>query len=237
MTAAVLRNSPSPSYSACAEDAAGADDVRIEVRVEAGRVAEAIDDVGRLHVAAVDQVAHDLVARHGGLLGIGPGLLRVDACILRSLMRSIDSITATASSDAQQADELAGVDQAGDVAGAVDLGRPHREVDHAGRRHRVAAGVRGTRADQRRRATVRAGLVDAVHRVVRVVAGVVLGTRRDDRAVDRRRPSPARCARGCRAGTRCREWNARPSCVSVKLVPVAALVMLGIMSPGRPSLP
>jgi len=33
------------------------------------------------------------------------------------------------------------------------------------------------------------------------------------------------------------EWNARPSLVSVKLVPVAEFVMLGSMSPGRPSLP
>ncbi len=32
-------------------------------------------------------------------------------------------------------------------------------------------------------------------------------------------------------------WKARPSRVSVKLVPVVALVMPGSMSPGRPSLP
>ena len=39
-------------------------------------------------------------------------------------MRAIDSMTATVSSRLRSADKLAGVDQAGDVARAIDLGRP-----------------------------------------------------------------------------------------------------------------
>ncbi len=70
--------------------------------------------------------------------------------------------------------------------GAIDLGGTVRGIHQHRGRHRVAARVGVLRADQRQQFAARTGPRDAVHRVVRVVAGVVLGTRRDDRAVHAR---------------------------------------------------
>ena len=75
---------------------------------------------GRLHVAALHQLLDDVVLRDR--------LLSAETLAsFLSLMRSMDSITSAAScAEGQQADQLAGVHQAGDVAGPVHLGRPGR---------------------------------------------------------------------------------------------------------------
>ena len=62
--------------------------LRIEIRIQRGRIAEAIRQIGRLHVAATDELLDDGVARDrfGWLLAS-----------FMSEMRCMDSITATAS--------------------------------------------------------------------------------------------------------------------------------------------
>ena len=119
-------------------------------RVEAGRVAVTVDHVGGLDVAAAHELLDHLVARHRGLLRIRPGLLRIDHGEL-AVADALDRLHhRDRVVDVQQVGELARVDEARHVARPVDLGRPHREVDEPGRRHRVATRVRRARTDQRR---------------------------------------------------------------------------------------
>ena len=95
---------------------------------------------------------------------------------------------------------------------AIHLGRAHGRVDHRHRRLRVAARVRGSALPISVTSCPSApGLVDAVHRIVRVVARVVVRARAEDRAVHvgERRRRRARC--GCRAASRCRAWKTSPS--------------------------
>ena len=131
-----------------------------------------------LHVAALHQFAQRIVIGRGRELGVGEIGLGVPQA--RHRLEHRDRIVGVR----EQRAELARVDETGHVARTIDLGRTRGRIHHRGRRHRVAAGIGVLRSDERQQLAVGADAVDAVHRVVRVVAGVVLGTRRDAEAID-----------------------------------------------------
>ena len=109
------------------EDAGGADDQRIDVRIERLlRVAVAIGEVGRLDVAALHEILDHRVGAQISAHRRIVELLLADA-LHRFEHRGRIGL-------AQQADQLAGVDEAGHVGGAIDLGRTHGRIHHVGRR-------------------------------------------------------------------------------------------------------
>ena len=117
-------------------------------------------------------------------------------------------------------------------------------IDIHRRRHRVAARDTAARADQVDHAAARAGHRQRVKRVVRIVAGVIVGTRRDYCAVD---PADRRAgfSRECRTASGCRRGTSRFKITIGKIVRWLAGIQAasprclswpGSMSPGSPSL-
>ena len=70
--------------------------------------------------------------------------------------------------------QVADVDEPGDIVGLVNLGGPEFRIDVHRRRHRVAAGIAAAGANQGQQRAVGTGPVDAVHRVVGIVTGIII---------------------------------------------------------------
>src|SRR5690606_10133884 len=153
------------------EDTTRADNVGVVFHAQSGRVAVAVGDVSGFDVTALDQLLDHFLGADIQA-GIGDAdLALADAC---HGFHHGDGITLV-----EKADQLAGVDQAGDIAGAIHLGRALRRINQHRRSHRVATGHRGLRADQRQQLTVGTGTDNTVQRIVRIVAGIVFRTRRN----------------------------------------------------------
>src|SRR6185503_3818950 len=90
--------------------------------------------------------------------------------------------------------------------------------------HRVAARIRVLRADQREDRAFGARALDAVERVVRIVAGVVLGAGRDHGAVD---------ARGDTGRLEALVHTAQERAVAVEREPEARVRMVAVARAGR----
>ena len=213
MTAAVLRNSPSPSYSALAEDAAGAPTMsRIEIGIEARRVAEVVGDDRRPSGSRSARALRTTSSRETvGASGPPTAASRRHLASCDALMRCIDSSTATVSSRLSRfASSPVSTRPVTSLARSTFVGRTDRSISPAGAIE-LPPESDALRADQRQQLAVGAGAMDAVHRVVRIVAGVVLGARRNHGAVDRWLRVAGEHAVSMPRRNALSEWNASPS--------------------------
>ena len=144
------------------ENARGANDHRVDVRIERLLgITVAVGQIGRPHVATLHQIlGHQVcrgVAEHRRLVE----LLLADALHRLEHQRRIAL--------RQEPHQLAGIDEPGHVRGLVHLGGTRGGIHHVGRGHGIAAGIGGVGADQRQQVATRAGRIDAVHRIERVI--------------------------------------------------------------------
>jgi hypothetical protein len=157
------------------EDAGRADNHRVQGRVHRN-AREAVGDVCRLQVTALDKPLRRLV--------LGGRQHRVDVRHLlvrqtRDGLHYSRRITRT-----QDRRQVTCVHEIDDIRRTIDLSRSQFRIHKHGRQHRIATGIRILRTCELQDRSVRSRPRDTVHRIVRVITGVVIRTGRDHGAVD-----------------------------------------------------
>ena len=148
-------------------------DLGIQCRIDR-QATEAIRDIRSFQVTATNHFLDDRITRD----------LRIDVihlAVAKPVYCFHDSGCVILGENANQ---VTGVDQVYDVAWTVNLGRAQLGIVQRCGQHRVAAGIRVLGTGKCEDRAVGARLCNAVHRIVRVVAGIVVRARRNDRTVN-----------------------------------------------------